>query len=130
MMDSNHRGFRNRVTAGLFQPLRQPRIILRLNSCDYRGIDDVFFLRPAGLQETIRGHLHLVWVEGFEPPASWFQARNSDQTELHPDNLAPRQGLEPWTSDLTGRRSTILSYRGILFYRRRESNPHAFGRRV
>lgn len=34
---------------------------------------------------TITPSISLVWVGGFKPPASWFQARNSDQAELHPE---------------------------------------------
>lgn len=30
--------------------------------------------------------LYLVWVRGFEPPTSWFQARPSTKLILHPDD--------------------------------------------
>lgn len=29
---------------------------------------------------------NLVWVDGFEPPTSRFQAESADQAALHPDN--------------------------------------------
>ena len=55
-----------------------------------------------------------VWVEGFEPSASWFQARCSTQIELHPVFcLAHRAGFEPAISCLKGKRPGPLDERCI-----------------
>lgn len=43
----------------------------------------------------------LVCVEGFEPPTPWFQAKNSNQTELHTEkSLVAGGGFEPPISRL------------------------------
>ena len=39
--------------------------------------------------------IKLVCAEGFEPSASSFQTRHSNQTELHTDNLVDPEGFEP-----------------------------------
>ena len=65
-------------------------------------------------------------VRGFEPPTPWSVAKCSIQAELHaPIKLATREGLEPSTSAVTGRRSNQLNHRAIWTFG--DSNPGPTG---